>query len=103
MTVATLLALGIALPTSALASTVSALEWCSRSTRMPSCPAQVLAVAPQCLASGFRSCLIAEGRKAAQADNCALALELARACQCHDPAARDALEEGAVCEWLRSH
>jgi hypothetical protein len=90
-------------PMDAPASTASALAWCDQHARMPSCPAEFLAVAPQCLASGFRSCLIAEARAAAAADNCGLALRLARACQCHSPATRDALDEAAVCEWLRAN
>jgi len=48
-------------------------------------------------------CLIAEGRKAAAAENCGLALRLARVCQCHDPAVREAMDEAVVCEWLRTH
>jgi hypothetical protein len=85
------------------ASTASALEWCAQSTTAPSCPTEFMAVAPQCLASGFRSCLIEEARKAAAADNCRRALQLARTCQCHNAGVRNSLDESVVCDWLRSH
>jgi hypothetical protein len=100
---AMLLVTALVLPAAARASTASALDWCAHHTRMPSCPAEFLAVAPQCLASGFRACLIDEGRQAAADGNCGLALRLARTCQCHSPATRDAMDEATVCDWLLSN
>jgi hypothetical protein len=79
----------------------AALAWCATDTAVPSCTKEYAIVAPPCLGGGFRSCLIEKARIAARSDNCAVAFKIARVCQCHNAGIRDALEEHAVCEWLR--
>jgi hypothetical protein len=85
------------------AGEAAALGWCATDTAIPSCTTEYALVAPACLGDGFRACLIEKARHAARSGDCGAALKLARACQCHATAVRDALEEGAVCEWLRSN
>ena len=81
----------------------TALAWCATDTAIPSCTKEYAIVAPPCLGGGFRACLIEKARNAARSNDCAVAFKLARVCQCHNPGVRDALEEGAVCDWLRSN
>jgi hypothetical protein len=80
----------------------AALAWCASDRTIPSCTAEYATVAPACLGEGFRACLIEKAANAARSNDCGVALKLARVCQCHNPAVRDALEESAVCDWLRS-
>jgi hypothetical protein len=80
-----------------------ALTWCAQDTGVPICAPQYMALAPQCLGSGFRSCVIGKARDAARSDNCALALKLAKLCQCHNAAVRDSLDQIAVCDWLKAN
>jgi hypothetical protein len=93
----------LALPCPARSSgEASALAWCTGDSGPPVCGGQYVAIAPQCLVAGARSCLMRRARDAAAADDCALAIRLARICQCHNPVVRDALEEALVCNWLRT-
>lgn len=85
------------------AGEASALQWCAQDSATPSCTAQYAILAPQCIDGGFRSCLVGKARQAARTDNCAVAFKLARLCQCHNPTVRDALEQGAVCDWLQAN
>ncbi len=61
-------------------------------------------LAPQCLATDHRACLMREAKKAAGSD-CDRAFRLAMVCQCHNAGAMDGLRSAgadAVCKFITS-
>lgn len=82
------------------------LDWCSGNSDAGGsvdCVAAYMVSYPECVASGGRACLMNKARAAARANNCDHALELALRCQCHNDAARSAIEDAGVtqvCNYL---